>query len=216
MLGHDVDINSGQPAFEPLAAEPSQFEPHGAYHGFGKRGLDVVLSLLMLPVLIPVMGIIAYLIRRDGGAAIVAEARVGRKGAVFSCYTFRSSVPGAEWGGGQKLANDPRITKIGRILRKANLDELPQIFNVLRGDMSLVGPCPFLPEQRELYDRLGGRAYYRLRPGVTGLWQIFSRHDTSFAARVRFDEAYGANLSLAGDLGLILRTARAVLSRTRV
>ncbi len=120
----------------------------------------------------------------------------------------------AEWATYQKLRHDPRITRAGAWLRKLSLDELPQIFNVLKGDMSLVGPRPFLPAQEPLYRQAGGRAYYRMRPGVTGLWQIVSRHDTTFAARVHFDETYGRTLSLRRDLALILRTAGVVLRRT--
>jgi lipopolysaccharide/colanic/teichoic acid biosynthesis glycosyltransferase len=202
----------------------------GIYRQTGKRLLDLILSMLLMPVLLPVMAVIWGLIRRDGGHALFIQPRVGRDGRVFQCLKFRSMVPdaervledlcasnpdiAAEWHTHQKLAHDPRITPIGKLLRRTSLDELPQIFNVLLGDMSLVGPRPFLPAQKALYDAAGGRAYYRLRPGVTGLWQIFSRHDTTLAARVRFDETYGQNLSLAGDLSLVLRTAKVVLRHT--
>lgn len=202
----------------------------GIYASAGKRALDLLLSVLLLPALLPVMLVIWLVIRRDGGAAVFCQPRVGMNGRIFNCYKFRTMVVGAErvleemiasdpevaqeWNRLQKLRHDPRITVIGRVLRKTSLDELPQILNVLKGDMSLVGPRPFLPSQQEIYDDAGGRAYYRLRPGVTGLWQVFSRHDTTFASRVRFDEAYGRNLSVLGDLSLILRTARVVLTRT--
>ncbi|MFD2175769.1 sugar transferase [Rhodobacter lacus] len=200
------------------------------YARFGKRALDLFLAVLMLPVLLPVMLVIALVIRTDGNAAMFTQPRVGRNGRVFRCYKFRSMVPNAErvlaemcardpavaaeWATYQKLARDPRITRIGRIIRKTSLDELPQILNVLKGDMSLVGPRPFLPSQKAIYDEAGGKAYYRMRPGVTGLWQVFSRKDTTFGSRVRFDEAYGANMSAMGDLSLILRTATVVLKRT--
>lgn len=200
------------------------------YAHAGKRALDLLVSLLLLPALIPVMAAIWLVIRRDGGAALFCQPRVGMNGRVFGCYKFRTMVVDAErvleemiardpevaeeWHRLQKLRRDPRITAIGRVLRKTSLDELPQILNVLKGDMSLVGPRPFLPAQQPIYDAAGGHAYYRLRPGVTGLWQVFSRHDTTFASRVRFDEAYGQNLSALGDLSLILRTAKVVLSRT--
>ncbi|MGD9919727.1 MAG: sugar transferase, partial [Paenirhodobacter sp.] len=200
------------------------------YARAGKRALDVLISLLLLPALVPVMLAIWLVIRRDGGAALFCQPRVGVNGRVFACYKFRTMVVDAErvleemiardpevaeeWHRFQKLRRDPRITAIGRVLRKTSLDELPQILNVLKGDMSLVGPRPFLPSQKAIYDAAGGRAYYRLRPGITGLWQVFSRHDTTFASRVRFDEAYGRNLSASGDLSLILRTAKVVLLRT--
>lgn len=202
----------------------------GIYARVGKRALDLFLAILMLPVLLPVMAVIWLMIRSDGNAALFIQPRVGKNGRVFRCYKFRTMVPdaekvladmcardpkiAAEWNTFQKLSNDPRITRIGNLLRKTSLDELPQLLNVFKGDMSLVGPRPFLPSQKGIYDEAGGRAYYRVRPGVTGLWQVFSRHDTTFGSRVRFDEAYGANLSLLGDLSLIFRTAMVVLTRT--
>ena len=203
---------------------------HAVYNRIGKRLLDLGLSLFMMPVLLPVMIGIWIAIRLDGGAATFAQPRVGRGGRVFSCYKFRSMVPEAErvlaemcaqdpviaqeWAAHQKLRSDPRVTRIGAFLRKTSLDELPQIFNVLRGDMSLVGPRPFLPAQKDIYDALGGQAYYRLRPGVTGLWQICSRNDTTFAAGVHFDEAYARELGLQSDLSLILQTAKVVVRHT--
>lgn len=200
------------------------------YARLGKRLVDLVLAVLMLPVLLPVIGLIWLWVRRDGHPALFCQPRVGQDGRVFACYKFRTMVPGAEgvlaeicardpaiaaeWATYQKLRHDPRITRAGAWLRRLSLDELPQIFNVLKGDMSLVGPRPFLPAQEPLYRQAGGRAYYRMRPGVTGLWQIVSRHDTTFAARVHFDETYGRTLSLRRDLALILRTAGVVLRRT--
>lgn len=200
------------------------------YRRGGKRVFDIVFSLILLPLLLFVMAAAWVAIRRDGGAACFTQARVGRNGKVFKCYKFRSMVLGAErvleemcandplvaleWNTHQKLRKDPRITKVGAFLRKTSLDELPQIFNVLRGDMSLVGPRPFMPSQQAIYDAAGGKAYYTLRPGVTGLWQIVSRQDTTFKARVHFDESYSQNLSLGGDLSLIMRTASVVISHT--
>ncbi len=200
------------------------------YRRSGKRVFDIVFSLLLLPLLLIVMAVAWIAISRDGGAACFAQARVGRNGKVFKCYKFRTMVLGAErvleemcandplvaleWTAHQKLRNDPRITKVGAFLRKTSLDELPQIFNVLRGDMSLVGPRPFMPSQQAIYDAAGGKAYYTLRPGVTGLWQIMSRKDTTFKTRVHFDESYSQSLSLRGDLSLIMRTASVVISHT--
>lgn len=225
-----VNINLEDLSFDPANAEYAQQATKTTYYRVGKRALDIAISVFLLPFLLPVIAVTWLVIRKDGGAAIFAQPRVGRGGQVYTCYKFRTMVPdaervleqmcanrpeiAAEWHKYQKLTHDPRITPIGRVLRKTSLDELPQIMNVLRGDMSLVGPRPFLPAQRQIYDDLGGHAYYRLRPGVTGLWQIFSRHDTTFASRVRFDEAYGANLSPMADLGLIVHTAKVVLTRT--
>lgn len=200
------------------------------YSSLGKRILDIVLSLFLLPLLLIVMGAIWVAIRLDGGAATFTQPRVGKNGRIFACYKFRSMVPNAErilsemcasnpaiayeWATHQKLRNDPRVTRIGDFIRKTSLDELPQIFNVLLGHMSLVGPRPFMPSQKEIYDEAGGKAYYRLRPGVTGLWQIHSRGDTTFEARVKFDEAYANTLSLRGDISLILSTAKVVVRHT--
>jgi lipopolysaccharide/colanic/teichoic acid biosynthesis glycosyltransferase len=116
-----------------------------------------------------------------------------------------------EWDQKQKLINDPRVTKRGRMLRKASLDELPQLWNVLRGDMSLVGPRPMMVEQKSLYP---GQDYYDLRPGITGLWQISDRNESSFAERARFDAVYNRTLSLPVDIGILFATVRVVLRGT--
>lgn len=230
MSSHDLGANPDSYEFAAPHPEKEQPTATGVYARIWKRALDVVLSVVLLPVLLPIMALIWYAIQRDGGDAFFAQPRVGRGGKVYRCLKFRTMVPEAEsvleemcaddpevaeeWNKYQKLSDDPRITKIGHILRKTSLDELPQIINVLHGEMSLVGPRPFLPSQRETYDRAGGQAYYDLRPGVTGLWQIFSRHDTTFATRVQFDENYAEGMSLLSDLGLILRTVRVVLRGT--
>ncbi|SOC04708.1 lipopolysaccharide/colanic/teichoic acid biosynthesis glycosyltransferase [Rhodobacter sp. JA431] len=200
------------------------------YRRFGKRLLDIFLAVLLMPAILPVIAVIWLLVRADGGAAVFTQDRVGKNGKIFKCYKFRSMVVDAEavlekmcetdpkvaheWYTYNKLSHDPRITRIGAIIRKTSLDELPQIFNVLKGDMSLVGPRPFLPSQKSAYDAVGGKAYYDFRPGVTGAWQVFGRNDTTFENRVRFDEAYGKSASLLGDMSLIVRTGSAVLLRT--
>ena len=224
----------GSSAEDRIGLERAFVPPHGVfrdlYARFGKRLVDLVLALLMLPVLLPVIGLLWLWVRADGHPALFRQPRVGRNGRIFACYKFRTMIPeaervlaemcardpaiAAEWATHQKLRHDPRITRAGAWLRRLSLDELPQIFNVLKGDMSLVGPRPFLPAQEPLYRQAGGRAYYRMRPGITGLWQIVSRHDTTFAARVHFDETYGRKLSLRRDLTLILRTTGVVVRRT--
>lgn len=231
MSYHDIDLQTKSLPLDRYISKAALPRARtSAYRFFGKRALDIGLSLALLPLLVPIMAVIWAMIRCDGAAALFCQPRVGKNGRVFSCYKFRTMVPEAEqvlakmiasdpevakeWHEHQKLRSDSRITRIGALLRMTSLDELPQLFNVLKGDMSLVGPRPFLPSQAEMYRAAGGRAYYDLRPGVTGLWQVFCRQDTTFAARVCFDEAYSANLSAIGDLSLILRTAKAVLSRT--
>ncbi len=116
-----------------------------------------------------------------------------------------------EWDSTQKLKNDPRITSTGKFLRKSSLDELPQLWNVLTGDMSLVGPRPMMENQESLYP---GTAYYALRPGVTGSWQVSDRNETTFAGRAKFDTEYYYSLSLATDLKILARTVNVVLRAT--
>jgi lipopolysaccharide/colanic/teichoic acid biosynthesis glycosyltransferase len=117
----------------------------------------------------------------------------------------------AEWNSKQKLLDDPRITPMGRILRKSSLDELPQLLNVVRGEMSLVGPRPMMVSQQRLYP---GRDYYRLRPGLTGLWQISDRNASTFADRAKFDAVYNRTLSFGLDFGILISTIRVVIRGT--
>ena len=192
-----------------------------------KRCLDVVLVLLAaLPVLILLLPIL-LMIARDGQSPLYCQKRIGRNGKTFNMWKLRSMVPDAdslleayldanpaarvEWTRDQKLRQDPRITPIGRIIRKTSIDELPQLFNVLRGDMSLVGPRPMMVDQQALYP---GTAYYALRPGVTGFWQTSVRNETSFADRARFDSDYMRKLSFLTDLSVLLRTVKVVIRGT--
>jgi lipopolysaccharide/colanic/teichoic acid biosynthesis glycosyltransferase len=197
------------------------------YARVGKRALDLALvALLALPALLIVLPL-AALIACDGGAPFYRQQRIGRNGARFRMWKLRTMVRDAderlkaqlaanpaaraEWDRCQKLRNDPRITPIGRIMRKTSMDELPQLLNVLRGEMSMVGPRPMMPAQRALYP---GTAYYALRPGITGAWQTSERNETSFAERARFDTAYARDLSFGTDLALVLRTVNVVLKGT--
>jgi len=203
--------------------------PQTSMHEGLKRAMDVLGAGAMLFVLSPVFLLLALLVRADGGPAFFAHRRVGRDGEEFGCLKFRSMVidsqarleallasdpaARAEWEATRKLKNDPRVTKIGRFLRATSLDELPQLLNVLRGEMSLVGPRPVI--QSEL-DRFYGAAafhYMSIRPGITGLWQVSGRSDTSYAQRVALDVAYVARPSLWQDIKILLRTPMAVLSR---
>lgn len=197
------------------------------YSRIVKRTFDLVAILAAAPIVLPVVLLLALFIRRDGGSAFFMQERVGRDGRVFRMVKLRTMVMDAEsrlaaylesdpavkaeWLHSQKLKDDPRITRIGRLLRKTSLDELPQLWNVFRGDMSLVGPRPMMPSQQELYP---GRAYYRMRPGLTGFWQISSRNQSSFAARARFDNLYYEELSLRTDLAVLLSTVRVVIRGT--
>lgn len=199
----------------------------GIYRNGLKRALDVMVILLALPIVLPLVAILAVIVALDGGNPLYFQTRVGRGARPYRMWKLRSMVVGAEaalethlaadpaaraeWNRDQKLKKDPRITRIGRLLRKSSLDELPQLWNVLTGDMSLVGPRPMMPCQKPLYP---GEAYYRLRPGITGPWQVSHRNESTFADRARFDNDYEHDLSLATDMGLLLATVRVVVRAT--
>jgi lipopolysaccharide/colanic/teichoic acid biosynthesis glycosyltransferase len=203
---------------------------HSLYRRYGKRLFDLSLSLVLLLFVVPIIAVLALMVALQGGSPFFSQPRVGRYGQTFRCFKLRTMVKDAdeklkalcesdeaiarEWAETQKLRNDPRTTALGRFLRKSSLDELPQIVNVLKGDMSLVGPRPFMLDQRELYDSVGDRAYYDLRPGITGLWQVTERGQSDFITRVHHDEAYSEKMSLLLDLKLIIATIHVVLRRT--
>jgi lipopolysaccharide/colanic/teichoic acid biosynthesis glycosyltransferase len=185
------------------------------------------LLLLMAPVLLP----IAALVASDGGPVLYAHRRVGRRGREFGCLKFRSMRtdadralaallerdPGAraEWEAARKLRRDPRVTRLGRALRATSLDELPQLLNVLRGEMSLVGPRPVLRDELDGFYAPAGavEAYLSVRPGLTGAWQVSGRSDTGYAERVALDAAYARSPSLRTDIAILARTAGTVLRR---
>lgn len=197
------------------------------YRGGLKRVVDTALILLSAPFLLPIVAVLVALIWIDGGRPFYSQARVGLGGRVFRMWKFRSMVHNAdallaeylsqnpealrEWNSMQKLRMDPRVTPIGRFIRRTSLDELPQLWNVLMGDMSLVGPRPMLVEQKVLYP---GVAYYRVRPGLTGPWQTSKRNESSFADRVEFDDLYEGSVSLRNDAVLIMKTFKSVLQGT--
>jgi Undecaprenyl-phosphate galactose phosphotransferase WbaP len=196
-----------------------------------KRTFDVVASLLLIIGLSPLMLWIAYRIwKEDGGPVIFSQPRVGYgKDSAFKFLKFRSMVRNAddvlqgwqksnspEWqqyvAQNFKLPEDPRILKIGRFIRGNSLDELPQLFNVLKGEMSLVGPRPLLERELEVYgDNIG--LYQQARPGITGLWQVSGRSQTTFAERVALDQWYVQNWSLWYDLAILLKTVKVVFRR---
>lgn len=192
-----------------------------------KIALDKALVLLFLPVAMPLIALMALLTARDGASPFFTQERVGLGGKVFRLVKIRTMVPDAEarleahlaaspkarreWDETQKLKVDPRITPTGRFLRKTSLDELTQLWNVLMGDMSIVGPRPMMVDQRDLYP---GRAYYDLRPGITGLWQVSDRNESSFASRADYDETYFSNLSFGADVSILIRTVSVVVRGT--
>lgn len=205
-------------------------KPVSYYNDYGlKRMIDLLGSAALLIALSPVLLFFWLAIRRDGGPGLYSQQRVGRDGKIFTCWKLRSMcvnaeqrlaehiatdpVAATEWAVSQKLKKDPRITSIGRIIRKYSIDELPQIWNVLRGDMSFVGPRPFMPCQEDLYSG-DTDGYYATRPGITGLWQVSCRNDASFATRVVYDSRYAADITLMNDIRIYLATVRVVLRGT--
>lgn len=188
-----------------------------------KRAFDLAFSLSFLVVFSPLYLLIALLIRLTSkGKAIYSHERIGRGGKPFKCYKFRTMYTDAdtrleellrsdpaladEWFRAFKLKNDPRVTPLGRLLRKSSLDELPQFWNVLKGDLSIVGPRPVI--QEEINNHFGVKAYkiLSIRPGLTGLWQVSGRSDTSYETRIKLDEKYVDDHSLFLDLKLIFKT----------
>lgn len=197
---------------------------------FAKRIFDFTIALIMLVILSPLLLSVAITVALDGGPAVFRHRRIGFNNQSFECLKFRSMSVNAEqnlssylatnplaaleWTTQRKLTHDPRVTRLGKFLRKTSLDELPQLFNVLRGEMSLIGPRPVVKEELDHnYCSDGRRAYTSTRPGVTGLWQISGRSSTSYNERVLLDIAYVKNWSLSRDLGILLRTIPAVLMR---
>ncbi|MEJ5217530.1 sugar transferase [Cognatishimia sp. D5M38] len=202
-------------------------EPLGLYRGLFKRALDIAaVAVLAIPVTIVVL-VLAAFVALDGKNPFYFQKRLGRQGRSFKMVKLRSMVANAdailadylaanptearEWNEKQKLMNDPRITKVGHLIRKTSLDELPQLWNVLIGDMSLVGPRPIMVDQKKIYP---SDAYYDLRPGITGPWQISSRNESSFVERADFDGDYLNDLSFASDVRIMFKTVGVVVNAT--
>jgi exopolysaccharide production protein ExoY len=207
--GHGASVPECRPAREVL-----------------KRAFDVIGAILLGIIFAPMILAIGVLLRREGGPIIFRHRRVGREGKAFDCLKFRSMVPDAdrvlrelleghpelraEWLRDHKLRVDPRITSVGRFLRRTSLDELPQLWNVIRGEMSLVGPRPVVREELLRYGRCAC-IYLSARPGVTGLWQVTGRNNTDYRRRVVLDVYYVRRQNLLLDLYILLKTTRVVL-----
>lgn len=218
--------NAGCGASVEVASAPGS---RLAYARMPKRLFDIALSLTMLPIVLPLIAILYLCVRIEGGPGFFGHVRVGRNGRPFRCWKIRTMVPDAEarlqallrddpaarreWLAGRKLRRDPRITRLGAMLRATSLDELPQIWNVLKGDMSLIGPRPVTAAELDLYGA-HRPAYLALRPGVTGLWQVSGRNALDYADRVMLDVAYVERVTLLHDVMILARTAQAVLNRT--
>ncbi|WP_353681608.1 sugar transferase [Actibacterium sp.] len=189
--------------------------------------MDSALILATAPFVAPLILIFALLVALDGGRPFFRQRRVGLNGKTFEMWKLRTMVPDAEaqlerhlasdpearceWEVSQKLKSDPRVTRVGRLLRKTSMDELPQFLNVLKGEMAIVGPRPMLSSQQDLYP---GSAYYKLRPGITGPWQVSNRNDSEFKSRAIYDTRYDQEVSLRTDLSIMFKTVSVVFRGT--
>ena len=184
------------------------FGKSGGYLFF-KRALDIFFSTLLLFFLfIPMCAVALIICMTSEGGAIFRQRRVGKDGRVFTCYKFRTMYRYAPQSCPKSSFSDSEryITPVGRFLRRSSLDELPQLFNVLRGDMSLVGPRPLIEEEGEIHELRRRCGVYRLRPGITGLAQVSGRDSVSDIDKARFDARYAREVSLGRDTGIVLRT----------
>lgn len=205
---------------EPKASLPD-------FHDVAIRAVDLIIAALAIAFLFPLLIAVYVCVRAsDGGPGIFHQHRIGKDGQTFRCLKFRSMVVDAnerlaellrtdpealaEWRRDQKLRKDPRITLFGHFLRKSSIDELPQLWNVLRGEMSIIGPRPIVAEEVERYGRYFVE-YVKVKPGLSGLWQVSGRNDVSYRRRVALDVAYVRNRSIQLNLSIMVRTVPVVL-----
>ena len=239
-LGRLAAANSETNARVLLACTPDSFfalpEPISSsdtnrvsfYRNGGKRALETLLVILSVPFFLPIMLLCAIALWIEGGNPFYSQDRLGKEGKRFSIFKLRTMVRDAddvlekylsrdpemrrEWDEKQKLIHDPRVTRVGALLRSTSIDELPQLWNVLTGEMSLIGPRPMMPEQLPLYGN--PEHYFALRPSITGLWQISARNEDRFSFRNGVDATYNQSMSVAGDIGIIFKTVGVMLRRT--
>ncbi len=217
------------PGFENWVETDARQNVPDFANSFLKRGIDIVTSLVLGILFLPLILLTALLVRLDSpGPVLYKQERMGKDGRKIMVYKFRSMQVNAddvledylaknprarsEWDQTQKLRHDPRITRVGKWIRAFSVDEMPQLFNILKGDMSLVGPRPIMLGQKNLYGR-GIESYCRVRPGLTGLWQVSGRNRTPFYQRTLFDVYYVRNWSIWLDISILVRTVWVVLSR---
>jgi len=220
-LDKDITSASVPCGIVELTARP------GVYRNFVKRIFDLSVVLVLAPIIVPLIAVLALIVARDGSSPFYTGKRVGKNGREFEMPKIRTMVTNAdklldkhlaenpqanaEWESTQKLKDDPRITRVGKLLRKTSLDELPQLWNVFTGEMSLVGPRPMLSCQRSIYP---GLSYYALKPGITGPWQVSDRNDCEFSKRADHDKFYDENLSFSNDIRILFRTVGVVVKGT--
>jgi exopolysaccharide production protein ExoY len=219
----------GAHSIEPVTVRAC--ESTTAVTSLSKRILDIIVCLIIVIIFAPVIALLIVLVMQDGGPAFYAQKRVGQNGVTFRCWKFRTMVEDAdqvlrrllatdsekrqEYERYWKLREDPRVTLTGKFLRRTSLDELPQIFNVLRGDMSLVGPRPRSTKEMRFFDSAMpefNRAYESVKPGLTGLWQISGRNRLTLQEKGELDARYAKNWSFRSDLAIILATVPIILS----
>lgn len=229
----DIDHASPSATIPRTLARPhgfsvEEFSPREVWRALAKRSLDLALALVLLPLSLPIIGVLWILTRLDGGPGFFVQTRIGKDGKPFGCLKLRTMIPNAdkvlddlcasdgaiarEWRSTQKLMNDPRLTTVGRLARKTSLDELPQIFNVLKGEMSFVGPRPLVPGELARYGEHAAD-YLSMKPGITGLWQVSGRNRLPYEERVRLDTHYVRNWTVSLDLLIVLHTIAEVLWR---
>lgn len=225
-----AELASDTASFNGSRGRTGRTSAESLYRIVGKRAFDLALAVLMLPLLLPVILMLGIGVwAHDRGNPFFVHRRVGYDNRIFGCMKLRTMVVDAErrlaellatdkaaaeeWAETQKLNDDPRVTRYGRFLRKTSLDELPQLFNVLRGEMSFVGPRPVVPDELLRYG-VHAENYARVRPGITGPWQATGRNDLSYPERVKLDVEYERTHTFVGDVKIILMTARAVFKGT--
>jgi exopolysaccharide biosynthesis polyprenyl glycosylphosphotransferase len=221
----NLPTSESETAKPPSAAELDFRVSDGWIYRITKRSFDILVALIGLTLLLPLLPVIIVLIKLDSpGGVLFTQKRVGRGGRLFTCYKFRSMVENAEAmkaglaefneasGAAFKIRQDPRITEIGAFLRRSSLDEMPQLLNVLKGDMSIVGPRPQIPAEVELYAPWHRRRL-EVKPGITCLWQISGRSHVGFDEWMRLDVEYVRRRSLNLDAWILLRTLPAVIAR---
>lgn len=224
-----MDFMRSRTASSALDTAELPYAETSRYEAWGKRAFDVIIALLLLPIVLPVAAALCIAVSRGRSPGLFGHERVGKEGKLFRCYKIRTMVPDAEdkleaflaenpdaraeWSEKQKLSDDPRVTPIGRFLRRTSLDELPQLWNVLKGEMSFVGPRPVTVDE---LDRYGNQkhAYLSLRPGITGLWQVSGRADGCYEDRLRLDKLYSTSISFRGDASLMVKTVSVIFFPT--
>jgi len=216
------------PLFTTRARTQPVFEDK-AYQEVFKRFFDLTLAILILPITLPILLVLMVLIKISSrGPAVFKSERIGIGGSRFQCLKLRTMCVHAEeklqvvlrknptlraeWEKDHKLKKDPRITKVGRVIRALSLDEIPQIFNVIKGEMSFVGPRPIVEAEISKYGK-SYKYYTRVKPGITGIWQINGRNDTTYENRVAMDKHYSQSLNFLTDLKIIIKTVPAALSK---